>query len=152
MRKTIRSKAISGITAAVMLLTCAMPVAVNAVESPTKENAVKTLETGITISADKISTENYKDTRFNNPISPDFFCADPTAVEYNGRLYVYGTNDHQQFEIAGPDKDNTYEKIKSLLVFSTDDMVNWTYHGEINVGEIAPWITASWAPSIVSRV
>lgn len=31
-------------------------------------------------------------------------------------------------------------------------MVNWTYHGEINVGEIAPWITASWAPSIVSRV
>ena len=48
MRKTIRSKAISGITAAVMLLTCAMPVAVNAVESPTKENAVKTLETGIT--------------------------------------------------------------------------------------------------------
>ena len=152
MRKTIRSKAISGITAAVMLLTCAMPVAVNAVESPTKENAVKTLETGITIPADKISTENYKDTRFNNPISPDFFCADPTAVEYNGRLYVYGTNDHQQFEIAGPDKDNTYEKIKSLLVFSTDDMVNWTYHGEINVGEIAPWITASWAPSIVSRV
>ena len=75
MRKTIRSKAISGITAAVMLLTCAMPVAVNAVESPTKENAMKTLETGITISADKISTENYKDTRFNNPISPDFFCA-----------------------------------------------------------------------------
>lgn len=107
---------------------------------------------GITISTDKISTNNYKSTKYNNPISSDFFCADPTSVEYNGRLYVFGTNDHEQFEIAGADVDNTYEKIKSFVVFSTDDMVNWTYHGEINVGEIAPWITNSWAPSIVSRV
>jgi len=107
---------------------------------------------GITISADQISTGNYKDTRYNNPISSDFFCADPTSVEYNGRLYLFGTNDHEQFEQAGADKDNTYEKIKSMLVFSTDDMTNWVYHGEINIGQIAPWITNSWAPSVVSRV
>lgn len=107
---------------------------------------------GITISSDKISTNNFKDTKYNNPISSDFFCADPTSVEYNGRLYLFGTNDHEQFEAAGPDVDNTYEKIKSMLVFSTDDMVNWVYHGEINIGEIAPWITNSWAPSVVSRV
>lgn len=107
---------------------------------------------GITISADKISTNNFKDTRYNNPVSSDFFCADPTSVEYNGRLYLFGTNDHEQFEAAGPDVDNTYEKIKSMLVFSTDDMVNWVYHGEINIGEIAPWIVNSWAPSVVSRV
>ncbi|MBR3668087.1 MAG: family 43 glycosylhydrolase, partial [Ruminococcus sp.] len=87
-----------------------------------------------------------------NPISSEVFCADPTAVEYNGRLYVYGTNDHQQCREKGEDKDNTYEKIKSLVVFSTDDMVNWVYHGEINVGEIAPWIMNSWAPTITSRV
>lgn len=31
-------------------------------------------------------------------------------------------------------------------------MVNWIYHGRIEVGEIAPWIYNSWAPSIVSRV
>ena len=154
MKNSIRHKVLSGISAAVMLLNLAIPVPVSAAETQTaltKENAMKSLNSGITISADRISTENYKDTRFNNPISPDFYCADPTAVEYNGRLYVYGTNDHQQFEEAGADKENTYEKIKSLLVFSTEDMVNWTYHGEINVGRIAPWITASWAPSIVSR-
>lgn len=52
-------------------------------ESINMTNAVKSLESGVTISADHISTDNYKDTRFNNPISPDFFCADPTAVEYN---------------------------------------------------------------------
>lgn len=115
-------------------------------------DAIKTLENGISISNDSISAENYKYVTCNNPVSSEFYCADPTAVEYEGRLYLFGTNDHEQFEIAGPDKDNTYEKIKSFVVLSTDDMVNWTYHGEINVGEIAPWITNSWAPSIVSRV
>lgn len=92
-----------------------------------------------------------KGKRNANPISSNVFCADPTAVEYDGRLYVYGTNDHQQYDGVGPDGKNTYEQIKSFVCFSTDDMVNWTYHGTINVGEIAPWIIASWAPSIVSR-
>lgn len=114
-------------------------------------SAVETLD-GIPISSDKISTNNYKNTKYNNPISSEFFCADPTAVEYEGRLYVIGTNDHEQFEVIGPDKDNSYEQIKSMVILSTDDMVNWIYHGEINIGEIAPWIMNSWAPSIVSRV
>ncbi len=114
-------------------------------------NAVETMD-GIAISSDKISTNNYKNTKYNNPISSEFFCADPTAVEYDGRLYVIGTNDHEQYEVKGPDVDNTYEQIKSMVILSTDDMVNWIYHGEINIGEIAPWIMNSWAPSIVSRV
>lgn len=87
-----------------------------------------------------------------NPIIANVFCADPTAVEYNGRLYVYGTNDQQQYDELGGRGENTYEKIKSLVMLSTDDMVNWTYHGIINVEEICPWATASWAPSVVSRV
>ena len=107
---------------------------------------------GTAIDNNVISSKTYKSALYNNPISSEVFCADPTAVEYNGRLYVYGTNDHQQCREKGEDKDNTYEKIKSLVVFSTDDMVNWVYHGEINVGEIAPWIMNSWAPTITSRV
>ena len=107
---------------------------------------------GTAIDNSIISSKTYKSALNNNPISSEVFCADPTAVEYNGRLYVYGTNDHQQCREKGEDKDNTYEKIKSLVVFSTSDMVNWVYHGEINVGEIAPWIMNSWAPSITSRV
>ena len=97
----------------------------------------------------KISNNNWKLTTRANPISANIFCADPTAVEYEGRLYVYGTNDHEQY-FKKPE-ENSYEKIKSLVCFSTDDMVNWTYHGEINVGKIAPWIYNSWAPSICSR-
>lgn len=98
-----------------------------------------------------LSKNVYKNINYANPISPSIFCADPTAVEYEGRLYVYGTNDHQQCEVAGKDVGNTYEHIKSFVIFSTDDMVNWTYHGIIDTKEIAPWIISSWAPSIVSR-
>ncbi len=87
-----------------------------------------------------------------NPLSAIQFCADPTSVEYNGRLYVYGTSDHQQYMSTSKDVGNDFSYIRSLVIFSTEDMVNWTYHGEIPVGEIAPWIINSWAPSIVSRV
>lgn len=86
-----------------------------------------------------------------NPLLDFMFTADPTAVEYEGRLYVYATNDNQQYEAVGRDGRNTYERIKSLVMMSTDDMVNWTYHGVIDVNSIAPWIIASWAPSIVKR-
>ena len=84
-----------------------------------------------------------------NPLLDFHYIADPTAIEYNGRLYVYGTNDHQQYEAGTP--SNTYEAIQSLVVISTDDMVNWTYHGLIDVKSVAPWIMASWAPTIISK-
>ena len=87
-----------------------------------------------------------------NPLVDFNFTADPTAVEYEGRLYVYATNDQQQCDEKGPDSDNTYERIKTLAMMSTEDMVNWTWHGIINVEELAPWIYNSWAPSVTSRI
>lgn len=87
-----------------------------------------------------------------NPLIDFNFTADPTAIEHEGRLYVYATNDQQQCDEKGPDEDNTYERIRSLAMMSTEDMVNWTWHGLIPTGEIAPWIYASWAPSVTSRV
>lgn len=86
-----------------------------------------------------------------NPISASVFCADPTAIDYNGRLYVYGTNDHQQYIKNGKKNSNGYGNIKSLVVFSTDDMVNWTFHGTIDVGKVCTWAGNSWAPSAVWR-
>ena len=84
-----------------------------------------------------------------NPLLDFHYIADPTAIEYNGRLYVYGTNDHKQYEAGTP--TNSYEAINSLVVISTDDMANWTYHGLIDVKSVAPWIAASWAPTIISK-
>ena len=91
-----------------------------------------------------------KPAKAGNPISPDIYCADPTAAEYQGRLYVFGTNDHQQ-RTEGKTGSNTYEAIRSFVVFSTDDMVNWIYHGTINTAAAAPWIISSWAPSVAVR-
>lgn len=99
--------------------------------------------------------KNYKTVGNGNPISGSVFCADPTALDYNGRLYVYGTNDHQQFIKNGKKGGNGYGDIKSLVVFSTDDMVNWTFHGTIDVQKVcAKWGSAffkSWAPSVTWR-
>ncbi len=152
--RNIKSRLISGFVSAALCCTAvssAITASADTAEQLTELYATETTE-GITISGDKISTENYKNVKYNNPVSSEFFCADPTSVEYNGRLYLIGTNDHEQFEVKGPDVDNSYEQIRSMVILSTDDMVNWIYHGEINIGEIAPWIVNSWAPTIVSRV
>ena len=104
--------------------------------------------------------KNYKADNNNNPISASVFCADPTALDYNGRLYVYGSNDHQQFIKNNKKDGNGYGDIKSLVVLSTDDMVNWTFHGTIDVAKICsnwtgnPWYKGfmnSWAPSVTWR-
>ena len=103
---------------------------------------------------------DYKGNSNNNPISANVFCADPTALEYNGRLYVYGTNDSQSFIACGKKGGNNYDHIKSIVVFSTDDMVNWTFHGTIDTKKICSgWVTnpwwhgygVSWAPSVTWR-
>ena len=108
------------------------------------------LTTGLTANAQTLATD-YKGTSNVNPISSCVFCADPTAIDYKGRLYVYGTNDHQQFIKNGKKGSNGYGNIKSLVVFSTDDMVNWTFHGTIDVGKVCTWAGQSWAPSAVWR-
>ncbi|MCQ2223847.1 MAG: glycoside hydrolase family 43 protein [Bacteroidaceae bacterium] len=94
----------------------------------------------------------YKKDSEVNPILPYNLCADPTAVEYEGRLYVYGTNDQQELETTKNKTKNTYGQIKQLVCMSTADMVNWTWHGVIDVKAASSWIATSWAPSIVSRV
>ena len=110
---------------------------------------IRTAESAAAVTP-KTWTSSFKlGTNRANPLLDFHYIADPTAIEYEGRLYVYGTNDHQQYE-AGT-ASNTYEAINSLVVISTDDMVNWTYHGTIDVKSVAPWIMASWAPTIISK-
>lgn len=101
-------------------------------------------------STPKLTDDPSKDS--GNPILDFKFMADPTAIVYNGRVYVYGTNDTQQMDSVGRDNENNYAYIRTLVMASTNDMVNWTYHGLIKTTEICkPWAGVSWAPSIVSR-
>lgn len=88
--------------------------------------------------------------KIGNPIMTSRLTADPYVMEYDGRLYVYGTNDSQQYK-ANPEEANNYSYINTLNCYSTTDMVNWTDHGTIPVKKAAAWSANSWAPAITHK-
>ena len=80
---------------------------------------------------------------FSNPFIRHMYTADPSAhVWEDGRLYVYASQD-----IAPPRGCDLMDKYH---VFSTDDMVSWTDHGEILRASDVPWGRPEggfmWAP------
>lgn len=113
------------------------------------KDLVPSADLGFSISGSLSETD--KPIGDHNPIASNVFFADPTSVEYEGRLYVYGTCDQQEYDAKGGFGDNSYGAINTLACYSTDDMVNWTYHGVIPVTQIATWAGCSWAPSIVKK-
>ena len=106
--------------------------------------------------------EKYLDTKalakklgYSNPLVTTDFGADPYAIVYNGRVYVYMTSDDYEYDADGKNvKDNSFGYIKTLRIISSDDMVNWTDHGEIKVAGkdgAAKWANHSWAPAIAYK-
>ena len=93
--------------------------------------------------------KSYKAATENNPILSQYFGADPGVMEYDGRIYVYMTDDALLYENGSVSK-NVYSKITHLRCISSDDLVNWTDHGLINAvgsGGAAKWAGNSWAPT-----
>ncbi|MHA7966500.1 carbohydrate-binding protein [Paenibacillus sp. CAU 1782] len=91
-----------------------------------------------------------------NPLIDHHLGADPFALTYNGRVYIYMSSDAYEYNSDGSLKDNSFANLKSVFVISSSDMVNWTDHGAIpvagangaNGGQgIAKWAGASWAPA-----
>lgn len=79
----------------------------------------------------------------NNPFVRDLYTADPSAhVWPDGRLYVYPSHD--------VDPPRGCDLMDRYHVYSTDDMVNWTDHGEILNSSQVPWGRKEggfmWAP------
>jgi arabinoxylan arabinofuranohydrolase len=98
--------------------------------------------------------EGYKKIGNTNPLITQRFSADPFAMEYNGRVYVYSTNDILEYDSSGKLIENNYSTIKTLNVISSDDLVNWTDHGTIKVagpGGAASWASHSWAPTATHK-
>ena len=101
-------------------------------------------------------TQAMKEPGNNNPIAAQRFMADPYAIEYEGRVYVYGTNDSQQMRIDEDGKipSNNYSNINTLNCYSSEDMVNWRDEGIIQVaGKKGPatWAKNSWAPAVAYK-
>lgn len=80
-----------------------------------------------------------------NPIAAHIFVADPSAHVWPNdpsTLWVYTSHDH-----AGT---NHYDTMTGYHAFSTQDLVNWTDHGQILSIENVPWAAShAWAPDAV---
>ena len=90
----------------------------------------------------------------NNPIITHRFAADPCALVYGGRVYLYMSGDQLCRGADGEYCDNAYESITGISVISSSDMVNWTDHGEIKAAGadgIASWAVSAISPCCVVR-
>ena len=73
--------------------------------------------------------------------------ADPATLVYNGRVYLYASNDDDNSD----DKDSGY-KMKSIVCISSSDMKNWTDHGVVfEAPRDVTWANRTWAPSVIAR-
>lgn len=87
----------------------------------------------------------------HNPLISHKFGADPNVLAYDGRVYVYLTNDEYEYDALGNVIDNTYAGINTITVISSEDMVNWTDHGAVPVAGPngkAQWAANSWAVAV----
>lgn len=91
---------------------------------------------------------------YSNPLVSHKYGADPYALVYGGRVYIYMTNDTLVYDENGEVTNVNYGVINKITVISSEDMVNWTDHGEIPVAGadgIAKWAKNSWAPAIAHK-
>jgi len=92
---------------------------------------------------------------YSNPLITHKYGADPYAIVFNGRVYIYMTSDTLVYDAEGKVTEVKYSVINKISVISSKDMVNWTDHGEIPVAGpegIAKWAKNSWAPAVAHKI
>ncbi len=98
--------------------------------------------------------ETMKPLGTDTPLMTQRFGADPCALVYDGRVYIYMTGDRIEYDSSANPKENGYSKINTLNVISSDDLVNWTDHGTIYAAGrdgAAKWGGNSWAPAAACK-
>lgn len=94
----------------------------------------------------------------SNPLISHKFGADGFGFVDNGRVYMYMTNDTQGYQpnpATGVSPGINYGNINQITLISSEDLVNWTDHGEIQVAGpngVAPFTNNSWAPGMAKKV
>lgn len=124
---------------------------------PIKEQqSSKLLEEDLMTNFDNITlTTTLKNYGFKNPLMTQRLGADPFAIVYNDRVYIYMTGDVVEYESDDKAKQNSYSKINTLNVISSADLVNWMDHGAIKAAGpngAANWGNNSWAPAATHKV
>jgi len=94
------------------------------------------------------NAQNHKDTLFHsasNPIITHKFTADPAAMVYKDKVYLYTGHD------VAPARENRYV-MHEWLCFSTSDMANWTEHPPpLNVKDFTWAKDDAWASQVIER-
>ena len=91
----------------------------------------------------------YKTIDNHNPVMVQRFGADPWAMVYRDRVYLYMTGDEPAVRDGEKPRTNDYANIVTLRVLSSEDLVNWTDHGSVRAAGAngaARWASNSWAP------
>lgn len=94
--------------------------------------------------------KSFKPAGDHNPIMTQRFGADPFAMIYKDRVYMYMTCDILTYDESGKLTENNYSKINTISVASSSDLVNWTDHGVVYAAGkdgLATWGGNSWAPA-----
>ncbi|MGF7142125.1 arabinoxylan arabinofuranohydrolase [Anaerotaenia torta] len=121
-----------------------------------KQQSNKELEDEWMICFDNLTlTPALKNYGFKNPLMTQRLGADPYAMVYNDRVYLYMTGDTVEYDGDGKVKPNSYSRINTLNVISSPDLVNWTDHGAIKAAGpngAAKWGNNSWAPAAAHKV
>lgn len=77
-----------------------------------------------------------------NPLVGHIFTADPNAVVYGDKIYVYTSHD--------TDGQTNFDLI-DYHAYSSDDMVNWQDHGVIIKAQDVQWATNLYAPGACEK-
>ncbi|HET9954863.1 MAG TPA: family 43 glycosylhydrolase, partial [Polyangiaceae bacterium] len=80
--------------------------------------------------------------RAHNPLVTQIFTADPNAIVYGDRVYVYTSHD--------VDGQTGFDMV-DYHAFSSDDLVNWQDHGVIIQASELPWATNLYAPGACAK-
>src|SRR5690606_33584835 len=81
----------------------------------------------------------------DNPIFKDILTADPAAMVYKDKVYLYTGHDEA--------RDNkVFYDMKKWLVFSSSDMVNWEHHGSpLGVKDFSWAKSDAWAAHTIEK-
>lgn len=76
----------------------------------------------------------------NTIIFSQRYTADPAVIVYDGRVYIYASHDV---------KDQDGFKMDGYTCISSDDLLNWTDHGEVLKASQIPYVDHFWAPQAI---
>ncbi|HQK40942.1 glycoside hydrolase [Flavobacterium alvei] len=97
-----------------------------------------------TIIAQKVKT-SANEVQFNNPIIKDKYTADPAALVYKDKVYLYTGHDV-------PEKGVQSYRMNDWLVFSTSDMIHWEEHPiPLKTSDFAWAKGDAWAGQVIER-